>query len=89
MIAEVLSDSTKGYDRGEKFAAYRTLPSLQEYVLIDQYRLHVEQYVKTDQNQWLFSEYDHGDTEVSFVSLPFAIALADLYEDILSEVDGE
>ncbi|MGB7416689.1 MAG: Uma2 family endonuclease [Thermosynechococcaceae cyanobacterium] len=89
MIAEVLSNSTQGYDRGEKFAAYRTLPTLQEYVLIDQYRLHVEQYVKTDTNQWLFSEYDQGEAEVSLASLPFSMTLADLYEDILLEVDGE
>lgn len=37
MIAEVLSKSTKSYDRDEKFAAYRTITSLQEYILIDQY----------------------------------------------------
>ena len=39
MIAEVLSKSTKSYDRDEKFAAYRTIPSLQEYILIDQYSI--------------------------------------------------
>ncbi|MFM6182353.1 MAG: DUF3226 domain-containing protein, partial [Dolichospermum sp.] len=46
MIAEVLSKSTKGYDRDEKFAAYRTIPTLQEYILIDQYTMHIEQYFK-------------------------------------------
>ncbi|MGF1604197.1 MAG: Uma2 family endonuclease [Thermosynechococcaceae cyanobacterium] len=82
MIAEVLSNSTKGYDRGEKFAAYRTLPTFQEYLLIDQSQLHVEQYVKTDTNQWLFSEQDQGNAEISLASLPFTLTLADLYEDI-------
>src|SRR4028118_1329739 len=42
MIAEVLSKSTAGYDRGDKFAAYRTIPSFQEHVLIEQYTMHVE-----------------------------------------------
>ena len=37
LIAEVLSQSTKSYDKQEKFAAYRTIPSFQEYLLIDQY----------------------------------------------------
>ena len=36
LLVEVLSNSTKAYDRDEKFAAYRTLPSFQEYLLIDQ-----------------------------------------------------
>ncbi len=57
-IAEVLSKSTKSYDRDEKFAAYRTISSFHEYVLIDQYRMHVEQYFKTENNKWIFSEYE-------------------------------
>jgi Uma2 family endonuclease len=60
-IAEVLSKSTKSYDRDEKFAAYRTITSFQEYILIDQYKMHVEQYFKTDNNKWIFSEYEDGD----------------------------
>jgi Uma2 family endonuclease len=88
MIAEVLSHSTKKYDRGEKFAAYQTLPSFQEYLLIDSSRLHVEQYVKTDAHHWLFSEYEQGDAEISLTSLPFTTTLADLYEDILPDADS-
>jgi Uma2 family endonuclease len=44
IIIEVLSDSTKNYDRIEKFEFYRTLPSFEEYILIDQYRVHVEHF---------------------------------------------
>lgn len=54
MIAEVLSKSTKSYDRDEKFAAYRTISSFCEYILIDQYTMHVEHYCKTDNNKWIF-----------------------------------
>lgn len=57
-IAEVLSKSTQNYDRSEKFIAYRSIPTFQEYLLIDQYRIHVEHHVKTAPHQWLFSEYD-------------------------------
>jgi len=49
-IAEVLPKSTQNYDRGEKFVAYRSIPSFQEYLLIDQYRIHVEHHVKTATN---------------------------------------
>jgi Uma2 family endonuclease len=50
LIAEVLSKSTKAYARDEKFAAYRIIPSFQEYLLIDQYRLQVQQYSKAEAN---------------------------------------
>jgi Uma2 family endonuclease len=56
-LAEVLSKSTRDYDHGEKFSAYRTIDSFCEYLLIDQYSIHVEHYVKTAANQWLLSEY--------------------------------
>ncbi|MBD2163524.1 Uma2 family endonuclease [Calothrix membranacea FACHB-236] len=81
-IAEVLSKSTKSYDRDEKFAAYRTIPSFQEYVLIDQYRMHVEQYFKTENNKWIFSEYEDGDVILSLAAVSFQITLADIYDKV-------
>lgn len=89
-IAETLSKSTQNYDRSEKFAAYRTIPSFQEYLLIDQYRIHVEYYVKTGANQWLFSEYDEPDTVLSFSTFEFQVQVADLYDniDLVSSVDN-
>ena len=81
-IAEVLSKSTQNYDRSEKFAAYRTIPSFQEYLLIDQYRIHVEHYVKTAAKQWVFSEYDDLNITLSLTSLDLQVLIADLYENI-------
>lgn len=81
LIAEVLSDSTKAYDRDEKFAAYRTIETFQEYLLIDQSQPHVEQYVKQSANQWLFSEYNGQEARLP-ASLGVEIALADLYENV-------
>ena len=52
IIAEVLSKSTQGYDRQAKFEDYRTIPSFQEYLLIDQTRIYVEQYAKTGEKRW-------------------------------------
>ncbi len=81
-IAEVLSKSTQNYDRSEKFAAYRTIPTFQEYLLIDQYRIHVEHYVKTNVNQWIFSEYNDPNVTLSFTVFEFQIKIAELYENI-------
>lgn len=82
IIAEVLSKSTKSYDRDEKFAAYRTIPSFGEYILIDQYRMHVEQYCKTDNNKWIFSEYEDGNVMLSLASVSFETVLADIYDNV-------
>ena len=82
MIAEVLSTSTKSYDKDEKFAAYRTIPSFQEYILIDQYTIHVEQYVKTDNRKWMFLEYEDINDTLNLTSVSCQISLADIYEKI-------
>jgi Uma2 family endonuclease len=88
LIAEVLSKSTRSYDKDEKFAAYRTIPSLQEYVLIDQYRLHVEQYCKTETGKWLFSETE-GDATLQLAALAFQISLSDLYDKVDFSAEAE
>ncbi|GAP96413.1 Uma2 family endonuclease [Leptolyngbya sp. NIES-2104] len=82
LIAEVLSDSTEAYDRGEKFAAYRTIATFQEYLLINQSQRHLEHYVKQSANQWLFTEYNGNEARVSLATVPVEFALADLYENL-------
>ncbi len=82
IIAEVLSKSTRSYDIDEKFAAYRSIPSFQEYVLIDQYKKHVEQYYKTDARKWIFSEYEDDDSILILSSLEFQISLSDIYDKV-------
>ena len=89
IVAEVLSKSTESYDRGKKFEHYRTLPTFQEYILIDQYRIHVEQFSKTESGKWLFSEYDGEAAVLSLTSVQFQILLPDIYEDIEFEIEEE
>lgn len=81
-IAEVLSQSTQDYDRGEKFGAYRTLESFQEYLLISQYCIHVEHYVKTSVNQWLLSEYSDPTVTLTLSTFGLQLQIADFYENI-------
>ncbi len=61
VLIEVLSTSTEAYDRGEKFAHYRKLDSLAEYLLIAQDTVHIEHYVRQPDHQWLLSETDRLD----------------------------
>jgi Uma2 family endonuclease len=81
-IAEVLSKSTQNYDRSEKFVAYRTIPSFQEYLLISQYQVRVEHYVKTAPERWLLSEYTDPSTILTLSSFDLQLSIADLYENI-------
>ncbi|MEM7557080.1 MAG: Uma2 family endonuclease [Cyanobacteria bacterium P01_A01_bin.84] len=82
MIAEVLSSSTRNYDKDKKFSAYRTIPTFQEYLLIDQYTMQIEQYFKTGQNSWTFSEYSAANETVSLNSISFEITLVDIYDKV-------
>ena len=82
LIAEVLSQSTKNYDQGDKFLYYRSIPELKEYILIDQATYHVMQYIKTDEGQWLFTEYESDSIVLSLRSIDFKVAFSDLYEKV-------
>ncbi|MFP4133467.1 MAG: Uma2 family endonuclease [Halothece sp.] len=86
-IAEVLSTSTQGYDKDEKFQAYRTIPSFREYVLIDQYSPHIEHYRKTDTNQWLFTEYQGLSSILPLATAEITIPLADIYDKVTLETE--
>ncbi len=82
LITEVLSKSTQNYDQGDKFMYYRSIPTLGEYVLIDQKQHHVIQYTQTETGQWLLTEYRGEDANLVVQSFPFEMSLADLYEGI-------
>jgi Uma2 family endonuclease len=82
LIVEVLSKGTKSYDRQSKFDIYRTLPSFQEYLLVEQNRIHVEQFSKIDAKHWSLCEYDESDEAIAFTKVPFQISLVDLYNKI-------
>jgi Uma2 family endonuclease len=82
LIVEVLSKSTGNYDRGEKFDYYRSIPELQEYILIDQSCYHVMQYVKTDQGQWLLTDYNQAEGIMKLGSVDLALTLNDIYDRV-------
>ncbi|WP_373530625.1 Uma2 family endonuclease [Nostoc sp.] len=82
LIIEVLSESTEGFDRGKKFASYRHLESLQEYVLISPQQMSVECFRRNEEGQWVLYLYEKGE-EVHLASVDFRCAIAEIYEDVL------
>jgi Uma2 family endonuclease len=62
LIVEVLSESTEGYDRGEKFAHFRRLPSLREYVLVSSTEPRLEAYSRNDAGEWVLHEAGPGES---------------------------
>lgn len=81
LIGEVLSDTTEAFDRGDKFADYRNLESLQEYVLISQNRIQVDVFRRNEVGQWVLYPYQAGDP-IYLESIDFFCAIEDLYEDV-------
>ncbi|MFT4243655.1 MAG: Uma2 family endonuclease [Acidovorax sp.] len=81
LVVEVLSSSTAAYDRGAKFASYRKLPSLREYVLIDPERLSVDLFRRGDDGHWVLHPFVAGE-RVEFSSVGLALPIEDLYEDV-------
>lgn len=83
VIVEVLSGSTQDYDRGTKFAHYREIPSLAEVLLIAQDRPHVEHYLRQATDRWLLVETGDLRSSLELSSIGCALALADVYEEVL------
>lgn len=83
LIVEVLSKTTEGYDRGTKFAQYRTLPSLAEYLLIAQDRVHAEYFVR-ESDRWILTETDAIARTLELPSIGCTLALSDVYDRVFT-----
>lgn len=82
MITEVLSPSTQNYDQGDKFAYYRSIPEMQEYILISQKQYQVMQYTKTEAGKWLLSEYEMKEALIKLDSVNLELELAEIYTGV-------
>ena len=81
LIVEVLSPSTEAADRGGKFAAYRTIPSLQAYVLIAQDQPLVEHFQRQGES-WLLTAYSGLDAVVPLPAIGCTLRLHDVYRRV-------
>jgi len=84
VIVEVLSSSTAESDRGDKFAAYRRLRSLREYVLVSQLERRIDVY-RRDERRWHLDEYRPGE-QLPLQSISVTLAVDDVYADSLGAI---
>jgi len=82
LIIEVLSPSTESYDRGRKFASYRTLPSFVEYLLLAQDRVCAERFVRQQNGDWLLTAVNHLEDVLDLPSIGCALAMRDAYDRV-------
>ena len=82
IIIEVLSPSTRNYDRGEKFKLYRDIPALKEYILVDSETIHIEIFRLNDSNHWELEEYDAVEEMLYIKTINERISLADIYAGV-------
>lgn len=82
VIIEVLSDSTKDYDRGDKFQQYRSLESLQHYILISQDSIHVEHFKKVAPYEWLLTDINEIEASLNLTNPELTLTLTDIYDRV-------
>jgi Uma2 family endonuclease len=82
VIVEVLSESTKAYDRDEKFERYTSLDSLAEYLMISSLRVRAERFTRQTYGQWLLTIKSSLEDSLELQSIGCRLALADLYEKV-------
>ena len=82
VVIEILSESTQDYDRGSKFMLYRGLETLQEYILIDQTKIYVEQFRRLEDGRWILDNLDQTDDLLRIESIDFKISLQQIYRNV-------
>lgn len=83
VIIEVLSDSTKDFDRQEKFARYRQWnPTLTDYILVSQEQPFIEHFELSKKGDWVYHTYVGVETKMTIKSIRCTLSLADVYERV-------
>jgi Uma2 family endonuclease len=82
VIVEVLSKSTKNYDRGEKFKLYRDIPTLKEYILADSESIHIEVFRLNENNHWELEEYNSVENFLFIKAIDEKILISEIYEGV-------
>ena len=82
VIIELLSKSTRNYDKGEKFTLYRDIDSLNEYILVDTEKIYAEKHVRNADGSWQLTDYRSLEKSFTIDSVQLYILLKDIYEGI-------
>jgi Uma2 family endonuclease len=81
VIAEILSDSTEGYDRGEKFRQYQQIPALKEYILVSQHFPRIEQFQRRE-GEWALRTAEGMSASLSLPSLKVTLELSEVFAGV-------
>ena len=82
LIVEVLSESTEAYDRGDKFRYYRSLESLQAYLLLSQHRMQAELFLRQPDGTWSLSSYQEPSESIPLRLIEAELSLAEVYDKV-------
>lgn len=82
VIIEVLSESTRDYDRGQKFESYRLSASLSDYLTVAQDRMHVEQWTRQADGRWMLSEHTEASSRIHIQLIGVELPVSDIYEKV-------
>lgn len=89
ILIEILSKSTRGYDKNAKFALYRDIPTLREYLLVDSRRVKVEVWLKSAGGVWsLAKETDQPDEAIQMKTIDLSLALRTIYDRVPGLITG-
>jgi Uma2 family endonuclease len=83
VIIEILSKSTRDYDKGQKFTLYRDIESLKEYILIDSQTIRVEKYTRNNDNSWLLRDYQSIEDVFMIETINEQMMLSEIYLDVI------
>ncbi|TAF74644.1 MAG: Uma2 family endonuclease [Bacteroidetes bacterium] len=79
VIVEIISNSTQYLDRITKWDCYKTIPSLKEYILINQYEFGIEKYERKGKKEWLMTEFNQKEDKISITEIE--ISVSDIYKN--------
>ncbi len=85
VIIELLSKSTRNYDKGEKFTLYRDIDSLKEYILIDTEKMHIEKHIRNIDNSWQLTDYRSPVNQILIDTVQISLLLKDIYDGVSFE----
>jgi len=83
VIIEILSKSTRNYDKGGKFTLYRQIESLQEYILIDSEKIMVEKFIRNTDKSWQLTEYENIENSFLIETIDVTMLLSEIYADVV------
>lgn len=79
VLIEILSTSTRNYDRGGKFKLYRDIPTLKEFIVVDSEQISVESFRLNERGHWELEEYKQASDNLNFPSLAVSVPLSEIY----------